>query len=1114
MPRTSLASCTFTSTYSPFNFIVRAAILLTVLVVCAAGLNAQTFIPINFPGGISTEAHGINAFGQIVGSWTDAGNKSHGFLYDAGVYTSIDYPGTVQGTDARSINNAGEIVGFHDLGVAFLLKNGVFSSFGGGFDINNFDFTASGSGFMDSSGQTHLINAPGSASTTTYGISDALEVVGDFWDGSHTHGFSFNQVSYSTIDFPGSNETICQGVNTLGDVVGFYVDASNVQHGFLFTGGAFSQVDYPGGTTLNYAFHVNDFDQVVGRAIQAGTFIGYLRSPAAVHPVPHINQAVAPDTSSPGGAGFTLTVLGTEFVSGAVVNWNGSPLSTSFQNSEKLTATVNASNVAAVGTALITVTNPTPGGGKSNAQFFSITNPTSGVNFSRTIVTAGTSPQRNVAADFNGDGIMDLAAADGPNNRVLVMLGKGDGTFQTAVPYQVGTTPSSLISADFDNDNKLDIAVADSDGGIYVLQGNGDGTFHVDPIISVAGSGPWDLAVGDFNGDGKLDLACVNQTSNTVSIFLGNGNATFNGEGFFQPPATIATNPGPSQIAVGDFNGDGILDLAVANFGGFMGDTVSVFIGKGNGTFQPKVDYSTNLAPLSVVTADFNGDGKLDLAVAASCGSSSPCGRPGVVSILLGNGDGTFQNHTDYPAGWFPYTVIAGDFNGDGKLDVAVTDLDSNQVTILSGAGDGTFQNLGALSTTASPVGLLAADFNRDGNMDFAVGTGSNINILLQYVPVQNIASVTLSPASVVGGGVATGTVTLSGVAPVGGAPIALSSSNPGVATVVSPVTVLAGNTSATFTVTSIPVAANTSVSITATYGSSTKSATLTVKAPTVKSFVLTPATLIGGKTSTAKATLTGPAPSSGLTITLSSNNPSIASPTGNISISGGATTGSATIATQVVATNTPVGITWALGTASKTATLTVEPAALLSIKLLPISLYGGSSSTATVTLNGAAPLSGASITLTSSDPSIATVQSPLNISSGNTFNTITVQTQPVSVTTSVTISAVYLGVTKTATLTVKAPVLSAITLSPASVKGGGQSTATIKLTSPAPAAGITIALASSNTGVARIQPSVTITSGTSVPVTISTSPVLFTTPVQIGATYAGVTKTATLTVH
>ena len=1094
-----------------------AAIMLTLLLTLTARLKAQTYIPIIYPGAVVTEAHGINAFGQIVGSWQDASGNTHGFLYNAGIYTSFDFPGSSQ-TTPYAINNAGDIVGDHDESVGFLLKEGVFTTLpsANGWDVNNFDFIATGAGYLDSSLEADVINVPGSLYTLSRGINDAAQITGTYSDGTRTHGFLFNQISYSTIDVPGQADTWGNGINTAGEIVGYYYDTLSVQHGFLYDGAAFIPFDYPGSTNETYAYRVNDFGQVVGRTfVPANGYIGFLRTPAGLNPVPHIHQALVPASSAPGSAGFTLTVEGTGFVPGAEVLWNGSPVPTSFQSAKKLTATISASDVAAEGTALITVANPTPGGGTSNTQFFSITSPVQTPSFTVSTLTAGSSPQRNIAADFNRDGIMDLAAADGPNDKVWVALGNGDGTFQSPVPYTVGQGPSTLIAADFDNDGKLDIAVGDSDGGIYVLQGNGDGSFHLDPILSVAGAGPWDLAVGDFNGDGKLDLACVNQSGNTISIFLGNGDAIFNGDGFFQPPAAVATNANPGQMAVGDFNGDGILDMAVANFGSFSGNTVSVFLGKGNGTFQPKVDYTVSLGPLSLVTADFNGDGKLDLAVANSCGTSSPCGRPGLVSILLGNGDGTFKAHVDYPAGSFPYTIVVGDFNGDGNLDVAVSDLDSSQVTILSGAGDGTFPNSTAVSTDGAPVGLLAADFNRDGEMDLAAGSGSAISILLQNVPVQSLASLSLSPATVLGGSIANGTVTLSGPAPSGGTNIDLSSSNPAAATVPGSVSIPAGVTTAAFTVVSVPVAADTSLTISATSGNSTQTAALTVQAPALASLKLTPVTLVGGNSSVATATLNGPAPSSGVSIAVSSNNPSIAAPTSNITVAGGSSSGTATITTQGVATSTPVKISATLRTVTKAATLTVKPVALLSVKLSPASLYGGATSTATVTLNGEAPAAGAVIALATSNTSIASLPATVTVPGGTTSAAVTVQTEPVSPTTAVTISAVYGGLTRTANLTVKAPILSAITLSPTSVTGGSPSTATVKLNDPAPAGGAVVALASSNPSAAAVPVSVTVPAGaTTATVTVTTNPVLLRTTVHISANYSGATKSATLTVR
>lgn len=1097
-------------------------IVLALALVFAGRLNAQTFTAVTFPGAAQTEAHGINAFGEIVGQWTDSGGMTHGFLDKQGVFTSFDVPGSVA-TYPYGINNAGDIVGTFDTsttrGSGFLDKSGVFTTLPApGFDINNMgELIAAGSnGFIDDNGVTLIpITFPGAFAntTTSWGIDDNAEVVGWYEPNGSTDldGFIYSFGTYTAINVPGSHTTECWGINNYGEIVGQAIGLSDSQlHGFLDNRGTFTQLDFPG-FSHTIAHHINDFGAIVGAFWQAFQVTnGFIFSPAARNPVPRIYLPSVPGAVGPGSGGFTLTVNGAEFVSGAVVKWNGSPLPTTFVNSHKLTATVSSSDVAGASTAALTVVNPAPGGGTSNTRFFQVTSPVTTPTFTLSTVTAGSSPQRTIAADFNHDGIMDMAAVDGPNNEIIVMLGNGDGTFDSPVPYPAQSNPSGLIAADFNGDGNLDIVSANyNNNTIFVLLGNGDGTFHA-PIDfgTSTGGGPWDLAVGDFNGDGRLDLAVVNNTGNSISVFLGNG------DGSFQARRDVPTNSNPGQMTVGDFNGDGILDMAVANFGGFTGNTVSVFLGNGNGTFKPKVDYATNLAPLSVVTADFNGDGKLDLAVADSCGSSSPCGRPGLVSILLGNGDGTFQTHVDYAAGSFPYTIVAGDFNGDGKLDVAVSDLDSAQVTILSGPGDGTFPNSTATAAGASAVGLVAADFNNDGEMDLAVGTGSGISILLQNVTQASIASLSLSPTSVLGGAGSTGTVTLTNAAPAGGATINFTSSNVSAVPTPASITIPAGATSGTFPVSSSPVAADVTVTISATSGSSTKTANLTVKAPTLVAFMLSPGSQVGGQTVAANATLSGTAPSGGITVQLSSNNPSVAS-TSNITVPGGSLTGTSTITTQPVANNTAVKITAQLGAIAKTNTLTVKAAGLSAAKLSPTSVYGSVTSTLTVTLTGVAPAGGATITLTSSNSSIASLPSQVTVSGGATSAVVTVQTLPVSSNTVVTISAVYLGVTKSANLTVKAPILASITVSPASVTGGSPSTATVTLNDPAPAGGVLITLTSSKTTVATVPPNATVAAGaTTATATVTTFPRLTSTTVQISAHYGTATKSKTLTVH
>src|SRR5216684_1815090 len=233
-----------------------------------------------------------------------------------------------------------------------------------------------------------------------------------------------------------------------------------------------------------------------------------------------------------------------------------------------------------------------------------------------------------------------------------------------------------------------------------------------------AGYDPIFVAVGDFNGDGVPDLVVANEGSNNVSVLLGNG------QGAFQAAQNFAAGTNPQSVAVGDFNGDGKLDLAVANEG--SGD-VSVLLGNGDGTFQTAVAIATGTNPQSVAVGDFNGDGNLDLAVANGGDFSSGAGSN--VTVLLGNGDGTFQTARAFAVDDIPQSVAVGDFNGDGKLDLAVANLRSGDVSVLLGNGDGTFQ--GAVNYAAAGASSIAVgDFNGDGKLDLAVASGS-VSVLL-----------------------------------------------------------------------------------------------------------------------------------------------------------------------------------------------------------------------------------------------------------------------------------------------------------------------------------------------------------------------------------------------
>jgi hypothetical protein len=254
-------------------------------------------------------------------------------------------------------------------------------------------------------------------------------------------------------------------------------------------------------------------------------FWEYTPATAQTNPVPLINQPLVPDAIAPGGAGFTLTVNGTGFVSGSVVNWNGSARATTFVSNSQLTVSILVSDIAIASTASVTVVNPSPGGGESNAVFFPITSPTSSVSFKTSEYATGTSPFYPAVGDFNGDSKLDVAVGNAGSNTVSVLLGNGNGTFQAQQTFAAGNAPFALALGDLNGDGKADLAVANELGNsLSVLVGNGNGTFQAQQTFA-ASTRPPALALGDINGDGKPDLAVANSSSNTVSVLLGNGDA-------------------------------------------------------------------------------------------------------------------------------------------------------------------------------------------------------------------------------------------------------------------------------------------------------------------------------------------------------------------------------------------------------------------------------------------------------------------------------------------------------------------------------------------------------------------------------------------------------------
>lgn len=390
------------------------------------------------------------------------------------------------------------------------------------------------------------------------------------------------------------------------------------------------------------------------------------------------------------------------------------------------------------------------------------------LDFRKPDFDTGKAPFAVAAGDFNRDGHPDVVTANLQDNTISVLLSDGHGRFGTRKDYPVGGGPRAVIVADFNSDGILDIAVANHDtNSISVLLGNGNGGFTALPVVAV-GNGPAALTAGDFNHDGKLDLAVVNRTDRTLGIYFGKGNGSFTHSVDYALGSVTLDDGFPSGIVTADFNHDGILDLAAADG---TSSQVSVFLGKTDGSF---VSSAVLVLPGEIMAgpiaaADFNADGNLDLLVQPIGCDSSGCGG-GLPRIYGGNGDGTFdQGHevfvpdsglpiivadvngdgvpdivTRYhvvlvnpaaifagggtpflsmaPAGLGVQDMVAGDFDGDGRLDIVTANAGDNTVSLLLGSGDGNFHQPQRFATDGEPDAIVVGDFNGDGFPDLAVG--------------------------------------------------------------------------------------------------------------------------------------------------------------------------------------------------------------------------------------------------------------------------------------------------------------------------------------------------------------------------------------------------------
>jgi subtilisin-like proprotein convertase family protein len=375
----------------------------------------------------------------------------------------------------------------------------------------------------------------------------------------------------------------------------------------------------------------------------------------------------------------------------------------------------NSAGVTTTKTFTLTVTNP------DYCDFLSFSG-ASGSPFA-----VGASPYSVAVGDFNGDGKQDLATTNATALNVTLLLGDGSGGFTAASgsPFAIGSSPRSAAVGDFNGDGKLDLSTANnSSNSVTVLLGNGSGGFiEATGSPFAVGTGPFSVGVGDFNSDRMLDLVTANFNSNNVTVLLGDGIGGFS-EASGSPFALGGSFP--QSAGVGDFNADGKLDLTTANYGS---NNVSVLLGDGSGGFNSAggSPFSVGQGPLSVAVGDFNGDGKPDLTTANH--------DVGNVTVLLGDGSGGFNAasgspFTVGPNPTGPWSVAVGDFNGDGKLDLTTANSYSDNVTVLLGNGSGGFNPTASpFAVGSDPRCVASGDFNGDGKLDLTTANRGSNNV-------------------------------------------------------------------------------------------------------------------------------------------------------------------------------------------------------------------------------------------------------------------------------------------------------------------------------------------------------------------------------------------------
>lgn len=423
----------------------------------------------------------------------------------------------------------------------------------------------------------------------------------------------------------------------------------------------------------------------------------------------------------PTAGGVDVTIAGANFAAAVadVTVMFGTQTAVVKQASATSLVVAAPANLGKSGPVNVVITNKSGGMvTRTNGISYYFATPTFAARTDLTLPGSAMNGGEVTTGDLDGDGNLDLIATSSSSSSVSVLLGKGDGTFNTRTDYGAGSNVDGVAVADVNGDNKPDVVVTNNGAStLTVFLNKGDGTGGLNVGVSpFTASGPSGVAVGDFDGDKRQDLIVGHSSDAKVGVLLGNGDGTFKAR--IDTPALFT---GLGSVSLGDVNGDAKMDVCVSSSTSNNG---IILLGNGDGSFKAPVLLANFDVNQGCVFADFNLDGKLDVAF----GSVKK-----LIGVFTGNGDGSFNPRADYTTSGATFAIRSIDLNGDGFIDLLAANTETNEATILFNKGDGTFPITMSLATTGPLRSVAYGDFNKDGKPD-VVGrslAGSSLSLLL-----------------------------------------------------------------------------------------------------------------------------------------------------------------------------------------------------------------------------------------------------------------------------------------------------------------------------------------------------------------------------------------------